>query len=362
MLPQPPDTLKAIRPFIQRGNQMAAIDAVITYYCYFYAVRLALSKGLHTASPESTDYVSSVMEELEQRKETLKGDDRIDDDLVARAYVENFATRIFENGSRVINAGTATEKTPDTLQAAAVFLELVRIFDEADEEVAKKIMYAKFHAARILKAVKEGKEINPPPAEATPSPAMRPQATVEDVPDGGEPLRPLDQKPPREYASPSLPDVPPAVPDQQHEYFMPVSEVREPEAPPLTAPSMGVAPDLHTHLPPPASPPPTAFPPSPPAFQQPIAPPPVSNFQSTPPPMSHFQPTPAFHPTPVFHPTPTAPPLQQYSQPPTQEISEENINKAQKYAKWAISALDYEDVDNAILQLRSALAALGVRP
>ena len=43
-------------------------------------------------------------------------------------------------------------------------------------------------------------------------------------------------------------------------------------------------------------------------------------------------------------------------------MSEADIAKAQKLAKWAISALDYEDVDNAVLQLRNALAALGANP
>jgi vacuolar protein sorting-associated protein VTA1 len=51
-------------------------------------------------------------------------------------------------------------------------------------------------------------------------------------------------------------------------------------------------------------------------------------------------------------------------QPPVarKELKQEDIVQAQKYAKWAISALDYEDVDNAILQFRSALASLGATP
>lgn len=65
VLPPPPDELKLIRPFIQRGNQMDGRDGIITYYCYFWAIRLALERGLHTASPECTAYVSKTMEDLE---------------------------------------------------------------------------------------------------------------------------------------------------------------------------------------------------------------------------------------------------------------------------------------------------------
>jgi vacuolar protein sorting-associated protein VTA1 len=41
-------------------------DPVITYYCYYWAVRLALEKGLHTASAECTVFVSDLMAELEE--------------------------------------------------------------------------------------------------------------------------------------------------------------------------------------------------------------------------------------------------------------------------------------------------------
>ena len=42
-------------------------------------------------------------------------------------------------------------------------------------------------------------------------------------------------------------------------------------------------------------------------------------------------------------------------------VSEEAVVKAQKHARWAISALNFEDVPTAINELRGALEALGVR-
>ena len=38
---------------------------------------------------------------------------------------------------------------------------------------------------------------------------------------------------------------------------------------------------------------------------------------------------------------------------------EEAIMKAQKHARWAISALNFEDVNTAVDELRGALNALG---
>jgi vacuolar protein sorting-associated protein VTA1 len=41
--------------------------------------------------------------------------------------------------------------------------------------------------------------------------------------------------------------------------------------------------------------------------------------------------------------------------------SHKDINKAQKHAKFAISALNFDDVPTAVQELRNALAALGTQ-
>ena len=49
--------------------------------------------------------------------------------------------------------------------------------------------------------------------------------------------------------------------------------------------------------------------------------------------------------------------------PPQQQvvIDDEAVAKAQKHARWAISALNYEDVETAVKELRNALSTLGAR-
>lgn len=42
------------------------------------------------------------------------------------------------------------------------------------------------------------------------------------------------------------------------------------------------------------------------------------------------------------------------------EITTEDMAKAQKHARWAVSALDYEDVETAIKQFKLGLQLLGV--
>jgi vacuolar protein sorting-associated protein VTA1 len=43
------------------------------------------------------------------------------------------------------------------------------------------------------------------------------------------------------------------------------------------------------------------------------------------------------------------------------EVDDQAMMKAQKHARWAISALNFEDVPTAIRELREALAELGQR-
>ncbi|KAI4101428.1 MAG: hypothetical protein LQ339_005077 [Xanthoria mediterranea] len=77
---------------------------------------------------------------------------------------------------------------------------------------------------------------------------------------------------------------------------------------------------------------------------------------------------------PSIQPQPTPPPLRQTAPPPppasfsqqpldtpSAVVDEEAISKAQKHARWAISALNFEDVNTAVKELRGALTSLGAR-
>ncbi|KAK6358556.1 hypothetical protein TWF730_007883 [Orbilia blumenaviensis] len=49
--------------------------------------------------------------------------------------------------------------------AASVFLEILRVFGDLDPEISKKITFAKYSAARILRALKANEDPNPPVEE-----------------------------------------------------------------------------------------------------------------------------------------------------------------------------------------------------
>lgn len=242
----------------------------------------------------------------------------------------------------------------------------------------KKIKYAKWNAARILKAIREGvdpNESNPKPEESeadTELPSLDPNdpdvrvldgagaasrtvtakaATVEDDPDSE-----FYRRQAAISASASVPTPPAKSPTEADRsapgpspgYFPTTqpfapSPVSQTAAGDINLPSVPSAPspDSTSHsfgsqLPPPTGPPP---PPQPLAPSQPQVP------QQAP------APPPAVQRAPVTVPAAAPPP-----------DVEGDIPGATKHARFAISALNFEDVPTAIKELRAALAALGAQP
>jgi vacuolar protein sorting-associated protein VTA1 len=99
------------------------------------------------------------------------------------------------------------------------------------------------------------------------------------------------------------------------------------------------------------------FPP-PPHHPAPYRPsPPTTNYE---PPSASTTP---YHPPIPQHPRPVPPsaPIPGPAQPrrPAYNVDPESVAKAQKHAKWAISALNFEDAETAVKELRLALQTLG---
>ena len=119
------------------------------------------------------------------------------------------------------------------------------------------------------------------------------------------------------------------------------------------------------------------LPPPFPSQQPPIPPqpqsqalPPTSPPSSLPPPFTSTSRSQANSSRAAISPLPPSIPQPAPALPPTVNANtslalntdEEAISKAQKHARWAISALNFEDVPTAVRELRGALVALGALP
>lgn len=347
-------------------------------------------------------------------------------------------------------ANSVTKSTADTLLAAAKFLEMLTIWkSDPEPEIRSKQKFAKYHAARILKAIRSGEDpnstnpVHESPAVATPAVLDPNDPEVQTLtqtpansaqPHSSNPYQSYVETAPNTDAQPSptmsapMVSPPPILPSAPTDYsshrdVSPMSQpttsrqgsvVSEgggyfprvnvptftadnaqpnlPTAPSIQDETMGSNPfdpsSLTSSLPmgpaAPQAPNPqdfyqnTALPdPVAPTTQQGHAPQPP--FQQSPNP--YATPSSPSHP-PVFQPTQSyqqfnnsfAPPQQhthmshpqQYTQPPQSvqhqgpfKTDEEAQIDATKHAKWAISALNFEDVNTAVKELRLALQSLG---
>lgn len=291
-------------------------------------------------------------------------------------------------------------QTADTFQAAATFLELGNIWGSLNPELAAKVKFAKYHALRIAKAIKAGEDPNlsnptqeseeaqgeeevaldpnDPEVQAlhsTNGPAPREtksrQPSVEEIPDDFDRVQhrlaqqsSLDESlhPSRASSNPPRPesntmDIDGAKPADASSFY--TGAVPDLPAPPSDYPQGSTLPDAPTTSRLGGAP--TGFPPT-------------ESLHSFPPPTPmQFPPDQGVPPQPPSAaPAASAPPAQvrQAPQPvaahpmaapaPVNDVvDEESIALAQKHARWAVSALNFEDVNTAIKELKHSLGYLG---
>ncbi|KAF2736591.1 DUF605-domain-containing protein [Polyplosphaeria fusca] len=438
-----------IAQFAHRAQQLHKFKPIITYWLRFYITQKIIAKSLHLVDAECTAYTTDLMETLEQTKADHPTEDALLDEVAAYAYCEQFALETFARADNAVRTNKVTAQTVDTFRAASTFLEMLSIWkNPLEPEVASKLKYAKYHALRIVKALKAGEDPNlsNPVQEAPPQPAS-PNALDPNDPDVqringpaslsqyqpyAETAPNTDGQPSPAFSASRISPPPPAPPDfppaptgyaqatspptfPAHQDVSPISQpdrsrhgsvesvgggyfpranvptftaenaapglptapsvddeemtapFQSPPVPSLPSPQPPQAPSPQSFYQNPASPPQA---PQQPPLQNPFAPQPGFAPLPPQPPHAPHQPPPFQHnPGPPqqhyqYPPGPSqpSPPPQHYNQPSHQgpfRTDEESVMAAQKHAKWAISALNFEDVNTAVKELRVALRALG---
>ncbi|KAJ3374914.1 hypothetical protein GGF31_005636 [Allomyces arbusculus] len=346
-LPPLPEEAKAIAPFIQRAREMAPRDPAIAYWCKMHAVRQALQ--LASTVPQIKPWLLAAMDALEAEKKSLAGNELISNETAAFAHIETFALKIFAAADREDRADRASMRTAKTFLAACNYFEVLSVFPPPlDEATLDKIKYAKWKATDIVKALRAGERPRPGPPVAD-------EDTQAPVSAEGA-------------APPELPSVP-AFAAQQPQPHPPSPPVPHTSAFQQQAHTTG----FYQQQPPTAGyqqPPP---PPAPhavsgyPSYAQQQQPPPAAPFQHAPPPASPYN----QHAAPSSSAWPSAPPAPAPAPVPAQTTGGSApsgtyalaydpaiLSRAQKHARYVISALEYNDVATAVDHLRQALAAL----
>jgi vacuolar protein sorting-associated protein VTA1 len=314
--------VKALQPFLQRAEELKGADPKVAYYCRVFAMEEGLKISDKTS--EMIALLGSLMETLEKTKPGAKLVSPEEDS----AYCENFALRIFAKADALdrrsaasVDQPSAVAKTAKMLYVSSIFFDILRQFGDVDEDVLSKQKYAAWRAGELSACVREGRTPSKPPSLEKSLAADDANATgtefgVENRNDAC--ASSFSPPPPREYTPPSAP------PPRSHD----------------VGSTGGAPPGVH------ATPPADAALPgrestSGTRFGTPLG---VAPEEAR---VARLR-------APAMPSPPAGLPPVTYAD----AIGIESVAEAQKHAKFAVSALGFEDVPTAIENLRKALALL----
>ena len=157
-----PPELKTIAPFIKRAEELdrdktKPESRLVAYYLRQYAVQLGIPSS--TLS-ESKVCLGHILESLEAEQADMSQFTREEAALVCR----QFALKVFESADGQDRMGLANQGTARTFYAASTFLQALEQFGSEEDQAAEdrqKILYCKWKATEILKALKEGRQPKP---------------------------------------------------------------------------------------------------------------------------------------------------------------------------------------------------------
>ncbi|XP_046391858.1 vacuolar protein sorting-associated protein VTA1 homolog [Ischnura elegans] len=308
--PPCPPSLKPIQHYLKTAAEHDDRDVVVSYWCRVYALETAL--GIDKKSDEARKLLSSLMDWLETQKTEHKDNEAVMSNIPGQAHIENYALKLFVWADSQDRAGVFNKNVVKAFYTSGMLFDVLNTFGELTEEVIQNRKYAKWKAAYIHNCLKNGE---------TPIPGPQADENEENnytpAPSGGVGIG---------FVAPPSSDnnVSHFVSDQPT--FPSTHEITPPD-------SMNSVPRFA----PPSSP---VNPPHvPPSFN----PGPVSTPE---PPMSS-----GFNPVPM-------PGVQLTDNTTHASLNPEQIGKAQKYCKWASSALNYDDIPTAIGNLQKALRLL----
>ncbi|CAH0407632.1 unnamed protein product [Chilo suppressalis] len=301
-IPDCPPSLKSIQHYLKTASEHDARDPVVAYWCRLHALQIGL-KITTKKTPEETKVLMAIMDWLEEAKKIHKDNEAVSNEVAAQAHLENYALKLFLYADKQDREENFGKNVVKAFYTAGLIYDVLCTFGELTEEAAQNRKYAKWKAAYIHNCLKNGE---------TPVPGPMPVEGENNTENSGMDDQPAADSTPQDPGFTAVnPSTPPTVPTSF------TSSLPDPNAALRAAsqlPPVPYTPDLN----------PGGFVPYDPSQQPPS------------------------NPTPLYG----------DSSSTIAQLNPDQIAKAQKYCKWASSALNYDDIKTAINNLKNALELL----
>ncbi|XP_019280660.1 vacuolar protein sorting-associated protein VTA1 homolog [Panthera pardus] len=295
-LPPLPPQFKSIQHHLRTAQEHDKRDPVVAYYCRLYAMQTGMK--IDSKTPECRKFLSKLMDQLEALKKQLGDNEAITQEIVGSAHLENYALKMFLYADNEDRAGRFHKNMIKSFYTASLLIDVITVFGELTDENVKHRKYARWKATYIHNCLKNGETPQAGPV------GIEEDNDVEENEDAG--AAPLPTQPPR-----------------------PSSSAYDPGSVPSSSfTGIQIPPGAHAPANTPAEVPSSAGVTS-------------NTIQPTP------QTVPAIDPA-LFSTVSQA----------DVRLTPEDFARAQKYCKYAGSALQYEDVSTAVQNLQKALKLL----
>ncbi|XP_016993938.3 vacuolar protein sorting-associated protein VTA1 homolog [Drosophila takahashii] len=298
--PPCPPSLKSIQHFLKLAQEHDTRDVVIAYWARLYALQIGLKASTQTG--EETKLLLGIMDWLEQMKKQYADNEALTNEVAAQAHIENYALKLFLYADKQDREENFGKNVVKAFYSSGVLYDILQTFGELSEEALHNRKYAKWKAAYIHNCLKNGETPIPGPLPDDDDEAELQGENANEEAAGGAPADPAPAPEPEADPSPPASSVVPPTAEEV------LNNPNKLPSPPVDEEKPGgFVPYVPTGQPHPA----TAA-----TIYQPIVP--VAGVQITP----------------------------------------DQMIAAQKYCKYAGSALNYDDVKTAIENLQKALKLL----
>ncbi|XP_061386122.1 vacuolar protein sorting-associated protein VTA1 homolog [Musca vetustissima] len=309
--PPCPASLKQIQHFLKIAQEHDSRDIVVAYWSRLYALQVALK--LTTQQPEETKLLLAIMDWLETVKKEQSENEAITNEVAAQAHMENYALKLFLYADKHDREGNFGKNVVKAFYSAGVIYDVLQTYGELTEEAIHNRKYAKWKAAYIHNCLKNGEVPISGPMKDEEEGDDNDESNIDNNTMGSNQITPEDG-PTNEFNEAAGGD------DNSNDA---ATEENENPAPSQAPPTVEEVLNNPSKLP------------SPPVEEEK-----PGGFEPFVPPAT---------PHPVYTPiTPVA----------NIQITPEQMITAQKYCKYAGSALNYDDVKTAIVNLQKALKLL----
>ncbi|XP_023016545.1 vesicle trafficking 1 [Leptinotarsa decemlineata] len=320
--PPVPSEVKPLAHLLKLADEHDERNVVVAYWARMSACLLALRIVPGKKSPETAELIRSLLDWLEKTKKANGDNEGITSETIAQSLIEEYALRLFEYANQQDLAQIFNKNTVKTFYTAGMLMDVLDQFGPIPDDIREKRKYAKWKAAYIHKSLKNGEMPLPGPPksfeEEDSAILHNSKIPEEELATYTKYTGPIDFEDLKKPLTPAVPPPDNLVPFNPPKQSDDNSFAHAPASSPITP----------------------LFPTNPTPFSTPTPAPSVASVT-----LPEIEKEPG-----TGH---------QISVPSGQFTpSPEQIQKAQKFCKFATSALNYDDVKNALDYLHKAMNLL----